>query len=388
MTKQMKGSVYIHVPFCVRKCAYCDFYSLAGMAGMIGRYIEDLCREIRMQTERFGRIQVETVYFGGGTPTLLSGEDIRRILSTLREYADIIPECEITMEGNPGTLKADSLDTYREAGVNRFSVGVQSFSDRQLEKIGRIHTAAQARTAVKLLRQAGFFNVNLDIMYGLPGQTPESLLETIGEALMLSPEHLSCYSLIPEPGTEMGRRVESGEVMLPGDEEIFRMEEEMRRMLKLNGFERYEVSNYAREGRECRHNLVYWECEPYLGFGPGAHSDFGGKRFTHPADLAGWMEAVEINDYFEKPEDDGCFEKRRFDRMMMGLRMVRGVDIRRFCQDFGQKPEEVWPETIREMRHMSMIREGRRLALTERGMDVMNTWLVRMMEEEEKSMKS
>ena len=386
MEKKRKGSVYIHVPFCVRKCAYCDFYSLAGVNDLTGRYREALCREIRIQAERFGPVRVETVYLGGGTPSLLSGTDIRRILSVLRECMEVVPACEITMEGNPGTLEEKALEVYREAGVNRFSLGVQSFSDRMLRRIGRIHTAEQAVQAVRMLRRAGFSNVNLDLMYGLPDQDLNSFLDTVGEALTLSPEHLSCYSLIPEPGTEMGRQVESGEATLPDAEKLLQMEEEMRSLLSRNGFDRYEVSNYAREGRECRHNLVYWECEPYLGFGPGAHSDFDGRRFSHPADLLGWMQAMEAGMCFEKPEDDGSIEGRRFERVMMGLRMVRGVDLQRFFRDFGRRPEEIWPETIREMRRLSMIREGERLSLTKRGMDVMNTWLVRMMEEEEKTL--
>ena len=403
-----KGSVYIHVPFCVQKCAYCDFYSLAGMGDSMAGYVDALCREIRMQAARFGEIRAETVYIGGGTPSLLEGKDISRILSVLRECMELSPTCEITMEGNPGTLREAALEEYRKAGVNRFSLGVQSFSDCLLRTLGRIHTAAQAAEAVRMLRRAGFSNVNLDIMYGLPGQTESSFLETVGAALTMSPEHLSCYSLIPEEGTEMGRRVFSGEVQLPQEEVLLRMEEEMRGLLKQNGYERYEISNYALPGKECRHNLVYWECEPYLGLGPGAHSDFGGRRFSHPANLRGWMQAINKKELFEEPEDDGSPEKRRFDRMMMGLRMVRGVDLNRFVRDFGRRPEEIWPDTVREMRRLSMIRDdaalsrsvqnpclskvhaandhfGERLALTEKGMDVMNAWLVRMMEEEEKA---
>ena len=380
----MDLSLYIHVPFCKRKCAYCDFYSLAGMEEQIQAYKDALCLELAAQSDAYGHPHVRTIFFGGGTPTLLSGTDLGEIMTLIRNQYDVLPECEITMEGNPGTLTAQNLAGYLAAGVNRLSIGVQSFSDDLLQAIGRIHTAAQAVEAVELARQAGFCNLNLDLMYGLPGQTPESLRESVKTAIRLNPEHLSCYSLIVEPGTPLAARLDAGEgAGLPDEDSAAEMEEDLKRRLRDAGYGRYEVSNYAKPGFECRHNIVYWECEPYLGFGPSAHSDCGGQRFYNPDDLTTYLDSAMRGQAYMM-EGTGSLAERRYERMMMGLRMTRGVDTARFRQDFGTEPEAAWPGTMDEMRRFNMlVRESDRIRLTESGMDVMNHWLVRMLDEEE-----
>ena len=399
----MSLSLYIHVPFCRRKCSYCDFYSLACRETDIPAYTQALFRELAVQAEAYGHPQVHTVFFGGGTPTLLSGTEIGRIMSVIREQYELLPECEITMEGNPGTLTKENLAGYAAAGVNRLSIGVQSFSDSLLRSIGRIHTRQQAVAAVRLARQAGFCSLNLDLMYGLPGQTPALWQETVEEAVRLAPEHLSCYSLIVEPGTPLAVRLERGEgESLPDEDATAEMESFLRKCLSDAGYGRYEVSNWAKPGFECRHNIVYWECGPYLGFGPGAHSDCGGQRFCSPDNLMTWMDGVMNACPGSEPaepsgrsgtaytgthyimEGTGSLAERRYERMMMGLRMTRGADAVRFERDFGTAPEAVWPKTMEEMRRLHMlVREAERIRLTESGMDVMNYWLVRMLEEEE-----
>lgn len=374
-------SIYIHIPFCVRKCAYCDFTSFPGRGAQMEAYLSAVCREMRAQAAFFGRRPVRTVFLGGGTPTLMSGDQTQQLLDELRACFDVAPDAEITMEGNPGTVTAQSLAAYRAAGVNRLSLGVQSLDDGLLCAIGRIHTAAQAREAVLLARAAGFDNLNLDLMLGLPGQSVEQWERTLAEAIALAPEHLSCYSLIVEEGTPLSAQLERGACApLPDEDALCRMDEITAQMTAQAGFARYEVSNYARPGRECRHNIVYWACEPYLGLGCAAHSDMDGRRFYNPSDWAGYLHMAEGGRAERAQEGENTRQDRMFERMMMGLRMVRGVDCARFARDFGAPPEEVWKEALgRNLRVGLMVREGDFLRLTERGMQVMNSVLVELL---------
>ena len=377
-------SIYIHIPFCARKCAYCDFVSFAGEGARMEGYVQAVCREMRAQAAFFGCRRVKSVFLGGGTPTLLSGAQAKALLTCLRESFDVLPDAEITMEGNPGTLSRESLLAYRAAGINRLSLGVQSLDDALLAGIGRIHTAGQAEEAVRMAREAGFDNLNLDLMLGLPGQTPDMWEETLSRAIALLPEHLSCYSLILEEGTPLRAQAEAGLCApLPDEDALEEMDEVTERLTRAAGFARYEVSNYARAGYECRHNLVYWECEPYLGLGLAAHSDLDGQRFMNAADWADY--ARQIDGRLPRGrEGDGSAAERRFERMMMGLRMVRGVDEARFLRDFGARPQDVWPKSVARLTAGALMerREGR-LRLTERGMQVMNAALVALLSEQE-----
>ena len=382
---QEEISVYIHIPFCVKKCAYCDFASFAGRLSQRESYVEAVCREIRAQAAFFGRRRVRTVFFGGGTPTLLPGEALARLLKTLRACFDLAPGAEITMEGNPGTLTPESLAMYRAAGVNRLSLGVQSLDDGLLASIGRIHTAAQAEQAVRMAREAGFDNLSLDLMVGLPGQTAEQWRSTLARALALGPEHVSCYALIVEEGTPLAAQVAAGTCApLPDEDALFEMDEITAALTRQAGLARYEVSNYAGPGRECRHNLAYWECLPYLGLGLSAHSDMDARRFANPDGWADYAAVAASPGAARAQEGENTRGERMFERMMMGLRMTRGVDAARFARDFGCAPEDVWPQTLADMARAGlMTRAGERLALTARGMDVMNAVLVRLLQERE-----
>ncbi len=370
-------SIYIHIPMCVKKCAYCDFTSFCGRMNQREAYTEAVCREMREQAAFFGARRVETVFFGGGTPTLMTGAQIGRMLDTLRSCFALAADAEITMEGNPGTLTRENLESYRAAGVNRLSLGVQSLDDGLLRNIGRIHTSGEAKAAVAMARAAGFDNLNLDLMLGLPGQTPEQWARTLSEAIALSPEHLSCYSLILEEGTPLYAQAEAGTCApLPDEDALCEMDDITERLTRAGGYARYEVSNYAKAGRICRHNVVYWECLPYLGIGCAAHSDMDGTRFYNTEDFDAYLRGAPA-----RTEDAGG---RMFERMMMGLRMVRGVDEARFLRDFGCAPEAVWTKSLpRLMREGMLAREDGRLYLTARGMQVMNAVLVEMMEETE-----
>ncbi len=369
-------AVYVHVPMCVKKCAYCDFASYCGRMNQRDAYTEAVCREMREQAAFFGMRKVNTVFFGGGTPTLMTGAQIGRMMDALRASFDLAADAEVTMEGNPGTLTLENMEAYRKAGVNRLSLGVQSLDDGLLQGIGRIHTSEQARQAVRMARDAGFDNLNLDLMLGLPGQKPAQWERTLGEAIALGPEHLSCYSLILEEGTPLFEQAEAGACApLPDEDALCEMDDITERLTKAGGYARYEVSNYAKAGKMCRHNIVYWECLPYLGVGCAAHSDMDGKRFYNTADFDAYLNHA--------PADTEDAGGRMFERMMMGLRMIRGVDEARFARDFGRTPEDVWKKSLPKlMREGMLARADGRLCLTVRGMQVMNAVLVEMMEEE------
>lgn len=376
-------SIYIHIPLCVSKCAYCDFTSYAGRAAQAEAYTRAVLREIRAQAAFFGRRQVHTVFLGGGTPTLLGGAQVRAILGALREGFALLPDAEITMEGNPGTLTRENLDAYLAAGVNRLSLGVQSLDDGLLSAIGRIHTAREAVDAVRMAREAGFANLNLDLMSGLPGQSAAQWRETLQGAIALSPEHLSCYSLILEEGTPLFRDVQAGRCApLPDEDALEEMDGLTLELTRAAGYARYEVSNYAKPGFACRHNIVYWECLPYLGIGCAAHSDMDGSRFYNPEGWEDYMQLTRGEGAPRPGEGENTPAERRFERMMMGLRMTRGVDILRFAQEFGAPPEAFWPRSLERLGEL-FERENGRLRLTQRGMRVMNGVLVELLDEQE-----
>lgn len=378
-------SLYIHIPLCVKKCAYCDFTSFSGRLAQREDYVEAVCCEMRAQAAFFGPRRVQTVFLGGGTPTLLSGGQVQRIMREVRACFDLAQDAEVTMEGNPGTLTAQNLAAYREAGVNRLSLGVQSFDDGLLAAVGRIHTAAQAREAVRMVRKAGFENLNIDLMSGLPGQSVAQWAQTLTQAIALEPEHLSCYSLILEEGTPLSLSVQAGTCApLPDEDALYAMDEATDTLIRAAGYARYEVSNYAKPGRACRHNLVYWECLPYRGLGCAAHSDVDGRRFYNPDDWEAYLCMTRRAGEMRPREGDGTRGERMFERMMMGLRMVRGVDAARFARDFGAAPEAVWPRAVERMVSGGLMeRQGERLRLTPRGMQVMNGVLVELLREQE-----
>ena len=268
-------SLYIHIPFCKSKCAYCDFASFPGREAMWEAYFAALCGEIRAAGDDIHR--VETVFFGGGTPSLVPETYIAGALAAAREAFCFAPGAEVSLEANPGTLTMEKSRAYREMGVNRLSIGVQSFDARLLKDIGRIHAPGEAVEAVRMAKAAGFANIGIDLMYGLPGQTMGAWEATLETALSLPLAHISAYALIVEEGTPMAAREDE----LPDEEDVLSMQRLCTRALAAAGFARYEISNYARRGFACRHNLVYWRRGEYLGFGCAAHSFFGGERFRN-----------------------------------------------------------------------------------------------------------
>ena len=312
--KRMKASVYIHVPFCVKKCAYCDFASYPGRLGMADEYIDRIAEDAQRAREEYGRFTVPTIYIGGGTPSLLTPGQVTRMLDAVRDRFRVEDGAEISMEANPGTVK--DLAGYRAAGVNRLSIGVQAAQDRLLKAIGRIHTRADAEEAVAQARAAGFDNVNLDLMYGLPGQTAEDFMQSVCWAAGLEVEHLSLYSLILEEGTPLHK----SRVPVPGEDEVLDMQRQAIAYLAEKGYERYEISNYAKRGRECRHNLVYWRRGDYLGLGCAAASLMRGERYAQSRDLEEYMGGL-------PPERERLTDEDvRMETLMLGLRTREGID--------------------------------------------------------------
>lgn len=402
-------SLYIHYPYCVRKCNYCDFLSAPADEAAREHYVHLLCEEIRGRAAEAthaiesedaldesvnGRARVDTLYFGGGTPSLMTEAQLGKIMEVVRASYDLMPNAEITLEVNPGTADYEKLAAFHRVGVNRLSIGAQSFIPSELQMLGRIHTAAQISEVFGAAREAGFDNLSLDLMSALPGQTMESWTYNLGEAVRLGPEHLSCYSLIIEEGTPFAKM---SLPPLPSEEEDRAMYHFTGSFLQSNGYARYEISNYAKTGYESRHNLGYWTGHEYLGIGLGASSCLQGERFHNPQEMETYEHAVQAmmnsSDRREVLSDAGTEmpvenpnkstdvmrmevqklsrEDRMEEFMFLGLRCTRGVSETAFQEEFGVEIDTVYGDVI--CRHLAqdvLRREDGRLFLSEYGLDV------------------
>lgn len=339
------SSFYLHIPYCQRKCDYCDFYSLPlNSSAELQSYSELLLQEIALLArQRPNQGPLETIFFGGGTPSLLAAEQVDSILRQLEIHFGLTPQCEISLEANPGTLTAEKLQGYRHAGVNRLSLGVQTLNDKQLRQLGRIHSAADARQAVTLARQAGFDNLNLDLMFALPEQTLQQLEQDVTELLLLQPEHLSLYGLSFEPDTPLAKRRNQRQLTEPDEQFYADSYLLIDRLLTAADFEHYEISNFARPGYRCRHNQSYWQRRTSLAAGCGAHSFFAsgwGERWLVDTSLSGYREKLE---HSELPME----RLEGFDRatamaeyIYLTLRTADGLSRSRFRDLFGSFPEQ------------------------------------------------
>lgn len=367
--------LYIHIPFCIKKCNYCDFLSFP--SSMIERenYVNALTNEIAWVGNSIlpeKDISVRSIFFGGGTPSILSASHMERILSTIKKSFAVKEEAEISMEANPGTLDGEKLRGYREAGFNRLSIGLQSTDDMCLKKLGRIHTYQQFEENYKQARDAGFSNINIDLMSALPGQTLSSYENTLQIVTSLEPEHISSYSLILEEGTPFYED-ETLIHQLPGEKEERLMYERTKELLGLCGYERYEISNYAKPGKECIHNLGYWDNVPYLGFGLGASSYWKGARFSNTTNMTSYLACQEVP--FEKREDYHLLsiQEQMEEYMFLGLRKMNGVKKDTFLERFHHSMEEIYGNVIKKYKNMSLLYEEEgRIALTDHGIDVCN----------------
>ena len=383
-------SLYVHIPFCIAKCGYCDFNSYAldtllekGHAGedWARRYADALVEEIKSRVDQFSLKdrEVATIFFGGGTPSLFPSEETRRVLELLAASFDLAPDCEITLEANPGAAEAERFGALREAGVNRISIGVQTFDDAALKRLDRVHTGDDAERAFRSARKAGFANVSLDLMFGIPYQTMDMAARDIERAIALRPEHLSAYELTIEPGTAFHARQARGELNgLPDEETALRMWELRDSALAEAGYERYEISNFARPGFACRHNLNYWRRGDYLGIGAGAHSLLEGRRF--------WNHARP--DVYTKNASDPAANSERVDEpekalgesLMLGLRMREGVSLERIARECGADPEAAFRELFEELESSGLAaRENGNLRLSEKGTLLANQVLAKFL---------
>jgi oxygen-independent coproporphyrinogen-3 oxidase len=327
-----KLSIYIHVPFCVRKCEYCDFYSLCDLS-LREDYVEALIAQIKDFRPAAKNKLVDTIYFGGGTPSLLSGEEILRILKTVRSVFRVSDDAEITMEANPGTLDPEKLSAYHTAGVNRLSIGLQSADPRELKRLGRIHTREEFENSFLLARLEGFQNINVDIMYAIPNQTEQTLSATLDYVISLDPDHISFYGLKIEPETPFGRD-ENIEASLPVEDTQADMYLNSAQKLEEAGFLQYEISNFSKPGFECRHNVKNWKCQDYIGFGPAAHSLFEGTRFSYKKEIRSFiadpLQRGNLIDIFEEQTEEDI--AKQF--VMLGFRLRLGIDVEEYAERF------------------------------------------------------
>ena len=367
--------LYIHIPFCKAKCAYCDFYSLAHSEEKMDAYMAALLRHLEEVAPRAAGMQVDTVYFGGGTPSYLGAARLCRILQTVLRRYDVARDAEITLEANPDSAGDwKELRKLRRAGFNRLSLGVQSTDDALLRRIGREHTYEQVQQAVMAARKAKFTNLSLDLIYGLPGQTMEDWQRTLADAVALGPEHLSCYGLKLEEGTPLWQQRQT--LTLPDDDAQADMYLYTVAALGEMGYEQYEISNFAKSGKESRHNLKYWRMEEYAGFGPGAHSDFGGVRYGYVRDIDSYIAGRLV---LSESETDSTLA-RDYEYVMLSLRTAAGIDRQTFEKRYRQRfqPMETLFEQYEKAGLASRTEGGWRL--TPRGFLVSNSIIAALQE--------
>ena len=325
-SRLMSRGLYVHIPFCVKKCAYCDFVSFSDCFCQEDRYVDALVREF----EHYKGEEIDTVFLGGGTPTSLKTESLCKILDSIFKNFSVLENAEVTVECNPKTADREKLSALLNCGVNRLSIGVQSLDDTVLKAIGRIHSAEDAKNIIHDAKLVGFKNISADIMFGLPCQTEEILNNTIDELCKLPLNHISCYGLILEDGTPLAEKVKKGEVTLPDEDTEFKMYESAIVHLLENGFKRYEISNFAKENAVSRHNIKYWECDEYIGCGVSAHSYFHGVRFSHTDDLSKYIE----NPLIYENKIRLTNEDKMSEFVMLGLRMDKGISDSEFFNRF------------------------------------------------------
>lgn len=381
MNKQ-ELELYIHIPFCARKCAYCDFLSFAAPERLWRDYINQLIEEIYGQSTCFRDRVVTTIFLGGGTPSILPAELIGQIFAALQECFVIDENAEITIEANPGTLTMEKLELYRQSGINRLSLGLQSADDQELRLLGRIHTYDDFLKSYQRARQAGFDNINVDLMSALPGQDVQSWKSTLRKVMMLRPEHISAYSLIIEEGTpfyEQYGEAEGGSARnpwppLPDEDTDRAMYHLTKEMMEAHGYERYEISNYARPGYECRHNIGYWTGADYLGLGLGASSYISGYRYQNVSEMAEYL-SLKLTEPGAAARDiqELTLQDRMEEFMFLGLRMMKGVSGSEFLERFGQNMWNVYGKALKKLREQKLIEvETPWVRLTEFGTDVSN----------------
>lgn len=362
------SSLYIHIPFCKNKCLYCDFPSFHGKDNFMDNYIDALCKEIEVKSTK----EISTIFIGGGTPTYLDVKNIEKLGKVLANLR-VAENLEFTVEGNPGTFTREKLLALKEMGVNRLSIGLQAFQNTLLKKIGRIHRIEDFIKSYNLAREVGFNNINVDIMFGLPDQTLEMWVETLNEIIKLNPEHISAYSLIIEEGTPFYSMDLEEKLKLPSEDTEREMYRKTKEILEKNNYFQYEISNFSKEGKQCRHNLVYWDLNEYIGCGSAAHSFIENKRISNTEDIKVYIDKMrEKNDATEEIHMNSRNESIE-EFMFMGLRKINGVSIKEFYNRFNIDINCLYKDVIEKFINNGLLLKNRdNLRLSDRGVELSN----------------
>ncbi|MBP7279252.1 MAG: radical SAM family heme chaperone HemW [Sedimentibacter sp.] len=367
-----KLGIYIHIPFCVKKCGYCDFYSVKWDEESENKYIHSAINEIKSYNELSSKYVVDSIYIGGGTPSIINPKNLEKIISTIRCLFTVEENSEISMEANPNSLW-ENIKTYGEIGINRLSIGIQSLNDNILKRIGRIHNSKEALQAIDRAISFGFENINADVMFNIPGQTVDDINDTISKLVTKQIRHISFYSLKLEEGTPMYLLKKNKKIVMPEED----LEREMyyagRNIMEKHGLMQYEISNFSVKGYECRHNLKYWKQEEYIGIGPSAHSFLGNVRFSNPSDLTEYITSGE-NGVFERNTLEEMDENDiKFEYIMLRLRLTEGLKFADFKNKFSIDFKEAYKEQIKHLTENNLIEsDDDAIRLTKRGMDVSN----------------
>ena len=374
--------IYIHIPFCKQKCYYCDFVSFSNKEEYIEKYVETVKREI--DSYDLSNYNITTIYIGGGTPSRIPSEKIQEILEKIKQK---IPknrtrweDIEITIELNPGTVEEEKIKKYKEIGINRLSIGLQSTNNKLLKEIGRIHTFEDFKNTYNLVKKVGFENINVDLMIGLPNQTISDVKESLNEIIKLNPTHVSVYSLIVEENTKMEQLINSKELQLPDEELERQMYWYVKNTLELNGYNHYEISNFAKKGKESKHNLNCWEQKEYIGLGLAAYSYLNGVRYGNTSNIE---EYINVQDFFNRSEleesdirivdEVQTLEDKRKEYMLLGLRKIEGVSIQKFKEKFVENPIFLFRKELEKLVNEELIAiDGDCIRLTNKGLDLAN----------------
>ncbi|CCQ97576.1 Oxygen-independent coproporphyrinogen III oxidase [[Clostridium] ultunense Esp] len=365
--------IYIHIPFCNSKCYYCDFVSFPHKDDRIDEYIEYLLGEIKEYKELLKEYIVKTIFIGGGTPSYIGGQHIGRILEYIYKNFNVEALEEVTIETNPGTLNREKLKLYKEYGINRISIGVQSLNDNLLKNIGRVHTSVDFYRNFDLIRNLNFKNVNVDLMFGLPNQTMEDCKETLEKITKLDIEHISYYSLILEENTLMDKWYKEGKIRLPEEETERDMYHFGINFLKDQGYKHYEISNFAKDGLECKHNLFYWQLKPYIGFGLAAHSNLKDKRYWNYSNFKDYYNSLDENRFPIDGEETINREMAIAEYLIMGLRLIEGVNKNDFFNRFKIKVEDLYEELLIKYKEQGLLYiDDEWIRFTPKGLDLSN----------------
>lgn len=378
MSLMTKTGLYIHIPFCSSKCNYCDFNSYAGKLNYTNEYFNAMKKEIELYHNEMEYNLIDTIFIGGGTPSSVNPKYIGDILTKCREVFNITEDCEISIESNPGTLDIEKLTEYKRSGINRISIGLQAYQSNLLEYLGRRHSIGDFKTSIELAKKAGFSNINVDVIFGIPKQTIQDWIETLKVLVELDITHISAYSLKIEEGTKFGNMLRSGELIAVEEELDREMYHYAIEYLKQNGYKQYELSNFAKEGYECKHSLTYWKCIDYLGVGAGAHSLLNDTRFSNEYSIEDYIKCFVKG---EKPVGERYvidFYDKISEYMFLGLRLTQGVNNQEFKELFNQDMFIKYADSFKELQKNKLIEiDGENVKLTSLGLDLANQVFVK-----------